>query len=392
MPDFYIGAKRGNSLNGFYIESTTIAGILERNVPVISQACLPANTFSDFFSLQLLIQLFVNAVDIETCIFLLDKLMEEGSIALIRGVVSLVSISEKHIKNGEHPLNILKTLTEKRIKPQLSLEYDKLKIEITESRVEKLRALAKELRAQEWHKCEKLALRKLEKCSNFNETEIKLLRDVFMDIVSQKEEHKSRNTVKLPSGLQEHLDKNQFEAGISKTQFIEMIAGINPHLHESASLIFDRFDDDKSGLLDFRELTICISIMCKGDFDEKLKVCFDAYDQDKSGFLQPNEMEALIESLIKPYKQEAGDSPTDAGLNIEEIKQSMRMICERNGDILCFRDFLSAVRADSKLYACFCDHFTIVGTDGIETLKTNTMKKERSDRSGQKMCQNCLIL
>ena len=129
-----------------------------------------------------------------------------------------------------------------------------------------------------------------------------------------------------------------------------------------------------------------------GDFDEKLKVCFDAYDQDKSGFLQPNEMEALIESLIKPYKQEAGDSPTDAGLNIEEIKQSMRMICERNGDILCFRDFLSAVRADSKLYACFCDHFTIVGTDGIETLKTNTMKKERSDRSGQKMCQNCLIL
>ena len=75
--------------------------------------------------------------------------MEDGSIALIRGVAGLVSLSEKYIKNGEHPLNILKTLPEKRIKPQLLLEYERLKQEINPKLVKNLRSQARSLRAKE---------------------------------------------------------------------------------------------------------------------------------------------------------------------------------------------------------------------------------------------------
>ena len=394
MPDFYIGGKRGNSLNGFYIESTTIAGILEKYIPAVAQGCLPANSFADFFSIKLLIQLYINAVDLESCIFLWEKFMEEGSNALVRGVVSLVSISENSVRNGEHPLTILENLTENQIKPQLAEEYERLKIEITDNRVESLRTLAREFRAQEWHKCEKFSIRKLEKCSSFKEEEIISLRDIFTDLINKKNsstKDRLKRSVKLPGDLQKSFAKNKFEAGISKDQFIEMISDINPRLQESASLIFDKFDEDKSGLLDFRELTICISIMCKGDFDEKLKICFDAYDEDKSGYIQPNEMEALIENLIKPYKQNNSESLSEENLDVNIIKNSMRIICEKSGGVLCFKDFLLAVKADSALYSCFCNHFTIVGTNGIETIRTTTIKRKKSHSLEYKVC-NCLII
>ena len=385
LPDFFIGSRGGNSLNGFYIEATTIAGLLEICVPAMASSCLPPGEFSNFFSLQLLIQLFVNTVDFESCIFLWDRLMEEGSIALIRGVISLVSISHEMVSEGQHPLNILKSLSEKHIKIPLQAEYERVKLEVTNKRVDSLRVQAREYRAKEWQRCERLSIRKLEKCSNFSQEEIIQLRDIFMSLIEQNtdEQIQRRYTVNLPKDLKENFDKNNYVSGITKSQFIQVIASVNPVLQTSAELIFDRFDEDKSGTLDFRELTICISIMCKGDFDDKLKICFDAYDADKSGFLQPDEMELLVESLVKPYKIR-GDEDS---LNIPEIKNRMRMICEQSGEILCFKDFLAAVKADPELFACFCDHFNTTG--GITQMKTNT-SKQRRDSKGSNSCRNCL--
>jgi hypothetical protein len=36
LPDFYIGNKHGNSLNGFHVECTTLAGLLEAIFPWIN--------------------------------------------------------------------------------------------------------------------------------------------------------------------------------------------------------------------------------------------------------------------------------------------------------------------------------------------------------------------
>ena len=209
-----------------------------------------------------------------------------------------------------------------------------------------------------------------------------------MNYIKERAEYKPRNSMR--NEYSESFEKNSFESGISREQFVEIISRVNPKLQNSAALIFDRFDEDKSGSLDFRELTICISIMCKGDFDEKLKVCFDAYDEDKSGFLQPNEMEILITSLIKPYVQIDERAEAD-GLNIEEIKNRIKMICEKSGDILCFKDFLYAVKSDPALFALFSDHF-MVRFEGIQQIDQGRKKSKRRDSSGNAMCNKCLLL
>lgn len=390
LPDFYIGSKHGNPLNGFYIESTTISGLLEKCLPFITSGCLPADQFSDFFSLQLLIQLFVNTVDLESCIFLWNKLMEDGSIALIRGVVSLISISERPIRDGEHPLNILKTFPGNRIKPQLSEEYNKLKSQVTEKRVQGLRHQAREYRAREWQKCEKFALKRLEKAAGLNEKEINDLKNIFLGLIQKNEENLERQyTTKIHNYDKGSFNKDDYQSGIRKDQFVELITTISPNLRRTAELMFDLYDEDKSGLLDFRELTICLSTMCKGDFDDKLRVCFDAYDRDKSGFLQPSEMNELIESLTRPYRVQKGQIPVVA-FNSDEIKTRMNIICQKSGDILCFKDFLNAVKADPTLYACFCSHFGTMKSSSTE-ISSLSKKISKRDEESPNRCAKCLI-
>lgn len=78
LPDFYGGGKRGNSLNGFYIEASVIAALLGHYLPELSTISLSVSEFSDMFSIQLLIQLFVNVLQIPSTIFLWDRLTSEG--------------------------------------------------------------------------------------------------------------------------------------------------------------------------------------------------------------------------------------------------------------------------------------------------------------------------
>jgi Ca2+-binding EF-hand superfamily protein len=382
LPDFYSNSHHGNSLNGFYIESSTISGFLKKCVPVFEKACMPADSFSDFFSLQLLIQLFVNAIDFESCTFLWTKLMEEGNIALIRGVVALVSVSKEAVASGEHPLNISKAFPEKKLKIDLEQEYSQLSEYISQDRVNSLRKRAKESRARQWQKCEKLSLRKLEKVSNFDSGEILELSLIFQQMIKTCERvadgrSSARFTLRLPEGTQDSFEAQTYESGLRKEQFLQIVTSINPKLQQSAELIFEKFDEDKSGLLDFRELTICLSVMCKGGIEDKLKICFDVYDADKSGFLQPDEMEELIKSITKPYK----DSE-DSGLDVDEIQRKMRMLCEKSGDILCFRDFVLAVKSDPMLYDCFSDYLG-ASASPMETLSKANSKETYS-------CQNTI--
>lgn len=83
-------------------------------------------------------------------------------------------------------------------------------------------------------------------------------------------------------------------------------------MEEWASGLFDNFDEDKSGFLDFRELVICMSILSKGTFEERLRLCFDVYDSDKSGYLQRDELQKFMDSIIQLYtKVVAKESESD---------------------------------------------------------------------------------
>ena len=371
LPDLYIGGKHGNSMNGFYIESTVIAGLLEYFLPVFRDTCITANEFSDFFSLRHLIEMFVGTVDIETTVFLWDMLCREGSIALIRGIVSLVVISEKDVRMEVHPQYILKNITEHRIAPQVKEAYLRLQPEINSARVEKLRKLARDYRAKEWQKCEKMVLDKLEHLSKFSGEEIGKLQEQFNHLMRTRKNSKDynkylcvklmrHNTVNLPHDLQKQMEdyRGSNTVGITKDEFVVLLSRIAPDQTSSASSLFDTFDEDRSGYLDFRELTIAMSVISDGDFEDKLRICFDAYDSDHSGYLQMIELQILIEDILRPYSQVIGNEHENKEIkdSILKIHTKMMQLCEKFHGKIAFYDFLNAIKADMMLYNCICEY------------------------------------
>lgn len=48
--------------------------------------------------------------------------------------------------------------------------------------------------------------------------------------------------------------------------------------HEVLARMFDLYDTDQSGYVDFRELVCCLSVMLRGSIRDRLKLCFDVFD------------------------------------------------------------------------------------------------------------------
>ena len=406
LPDFYIGGKHGNSLNGFYIESTVIAGLLEYIMPIFRLNKIATNEFSDFFSLQHLIQMFVSTVDIETTVFLWDMLCQDGSIALIRGIASLVVISEKAVGQGVHPLHILKLLNENRVAPQVKEVYFKLQSEINSIRVEKLRKLARDYRAKQWLKCEKLVLNKLEHVSNFSKEEIQKLQEQFNILMKSRKASKSikgvvggnlrrRQTVDLPQSLQKQMEDyhGSNTVGITKEEFMTLLSRVVPDQASRASTLFDKFDEDGSGYLDFRELTIAMSVISKGDFEDKLRICFDAYDSDHSGYLQMVELQLLIESMLRPYSEAIENDPLSRELKdaIVNIHTKMMQLSEKFNGKIAFCDFLNGIKADMLLYNCMSEYIGMERHEATRILNAiNTGSFVEEERNGQH-CNMCTL-
>lgn len=71
--------------------------------------------------------------------------------------------------------------------------------------------------------------------------------------------------------------------------------------------IFDVFDSDNNGTINFKEFIVGMSITMKGDLAEKLVWTFQIYDKDKNGWISRKEAAAIITSILKMKGEEVGD-------------------------------------------------------------------------------------
>lgn len=409
IPGFYNGAKTSNSLNGFYIEATVISSLMYHLVPGAKTMTMPVNDFVDFFAIKLLIQLYVNAIDLESMVYLWDKFTEEGSIALIKGVVSLLFICEKSLKNQEHPATILKYLAVNRVAAQLPFIYDELAGQITQARVVRLRKQARDYRAKQWKNCGRLTLKKLATASKFTQEEIKVFQDEFNRVLDKKRKTKGklkanrprRGTVMILDEIKADIQDQEGEVdiGITKDEFLSIISNLNASLVDYAGGIFDLFDEDKSGYLDFRELLICLSVLSKGTFEEKLRVSFDLFDTDYSGYLQTSELKKLLAATLKPYYQSLQSQSADyVQQTSEAVTNKLVHMAESQQDVLSFQDFYSCIMADPLLLQVFSQHVgEPTGDDHYEQIDIahaifkSSVMSDAPEISADRQCSSCSI-
>ena len=72
-----------------------------------------------------------------------------------------------------------------------------------------------------------------------------------------------------------------------------------------ADYVFNVFDADKSGTIDFKEFICALSVTSRGKMEDKLDWAFQLYDIDGDGKISYEEMLAIVEAIYKMVRSHA---------------------------------------------------------------------------------------
>ncbi|PRP80092.1 calcium-binding protein [Planoprotostelium fungivorum] len=125
--------------------------------------------------------------------------------------------------------------------------------------------------------------------------------------------------------------KEQPQGYIDKEEFREMMRQMGVVDSFLQDLIFNVFDEDKDGGINFQEFVAALSVMTRGDPTEKLEFAFNMYDIDGDGVIDKREMGQIMESFYKLV----GPLVTFSGKKYESPSQLVEEffdIMDKNGD------------------------------------------------------------
>eukprot|EP00455_Lapot_gusevi_P045220 TRINITY_DN5755_c0_g2_i2.p1 TRINITY_DN5755_c0_g2~~TRINITY_DN5755_c0_g2_i2.p1 ORF type:complete len:199 (+),score=35.16 TRINITY_DN5755_c0_g2_i2:185-781(+) len=161
--------------------------------------------------------------------------------------------------------------------------------------------------------------------------------------------------------------------GVSLAQFLAMMQQCAPHIEAGVAERFFRiYDTDNSGYVDFKEIVCCLSVLCEGSSQEKMRLCFDVYDRDHSGFLEEGEIDAMAASLCKMLNIQAEEKQRFA----DKLK-AMDLDKDRQ---ITFTEFAQGVQSEPQILSAFQASNILQDTDAsIQQSISKMASKEKKD-------------
>ena len=122
---------------------------------------------------------------------------------------------------------------------------------------------------------------------------------------------------------------------LTKTEFQKIYKQFFPFGDPSsfADYVFNVFDSDKSGSIDFKEFICALSVTSRGKMEDKLDWAFQLYDIDGDGKISYDEMLAIVEAIYKMVGSMV-KLPEDEDTPEKRVKKIFRMMDkDENGSL-----------------------------------------------------------
>jgi len=135
---------------------------------------------------------------------------------------------------------------------------------------------------------------------------------------------------------------------LTKVEFANIYAQFFPQGDPTAfaSFVFDVFDGDKSGTIEFNEFLQALSVTSRGNLNDKLEWAFRLYDLDDDGKITRDEMLQIVTAIFSMVGKKDDMKDADPKEKVEKIFSLMDT--DNNGE-LSKEEFLEGARQDKTI-------------------------------------------
>ena len=115
-----------------------------------------------------------------------------------------------------------------------------------------------------------------------------------------------------------------------------------------ADYVFNVFDADKSGSIDFKEFICALSVTSRGKMEDKLDWAFQLYDIDGDGKISYDEMLSIVEAIYKMVGSMV-KLPEDEDTPEKRVKKIFSMMDKDENGSLDMAEFKEGSKRDETI-------------------------------------------
>ena len=137
---------------------------------------------------------------------------------------------------------------------------------------------------------------------------------------------------------------------LSMEEFKQVFRTFFPHADANmlASQVFEKFDTDHNGTIDFQEFIGALGVTTNGTVEQKMKWVFKMFDLDHNKVLDRGEITNVMRAVGK-----MNNSPVDDASLDKRVHDILKYYDKTNNDLLTYKEFLRVVKTEPSVAELF---------------------------------------